>query len=444
MSPTKELTVMELPVNTNSPIRWGIGVLIIGFGIFILWAAFAPLDEGVPTQAAVAIDTKRKLIQHLTGGLVSEIRVKEGQLVKAGDILLTLDNKDAKAKYEEISQKYIADRALEDRLIAEQLGAKTIKFHPDLQNRHDDQLVQQQMSNQVMLLHSRSGSLTAELEAMQEQVQGFESQIRGATGVLQARQDQLTLLTQQLSGVRDLVAEGFAPRTQQSDLELRVAQIKGDITDTQFTIMRAKHSISELKQRILLRKADYQKEVDTQMGQVRSEVGALSDKLNFLSNELSRTEIRSPVDGQVINLQFQTVGAVIQPSQKILEVVPLSEGLLLEAKVSPQFIDRIHTGQEADIRFVNFANSPQLMVEGRVDSISKDLLTEPSMNPSQPGATYYLARISVTTKGLKALKGRIMQPGMPVQVIIKTGERSLLTYLLHPFTKRMAASLKEE
>jgi protease secretion system membrane fusion protein len=392
----------------------------------------------------VSIDTKRKLVQHLSGGIVQEIHVKESQLVKTGDVLLILDNASAKARYEEMRQKYVGNRALENRLLAEQTGAKTIQFHNDLQKMHGDILIQQHMHNQEMLLNSRRAALSADLQSMQESIHGQEAQIQGLTGVLESRRSQLSLINAQLSGVRDLAQEGYAPMNQQRDLELRVAQVTGDIADAQSGILRAKHAIAEAHQRMLLRKEEYRKEVDTQMSQVRMEVDANADKLKALTDDLNRMEIRSPVDGQVVGLQFQTIGSVIQPGQKILEVVPQDEVLLLEVKIAPHLIDSVRAGQSADIRFASFANSPQLAVEGKVESISKDLLTEPNMNPAQPGASYYLARISVTPKGLKTLGGRVLQSGMPAQVIVKTGERSLLTYLLHPFMKRMAASLKEE
>ena len=433
-----------LQVDTSSPVRWGVAVLVIGFGSLLLWAAFAPLDEGVPAQGVVSIDTKRKLVQHLSGGIVQEIHVKESQLVKTGDVLLILDNASAKARYEEMRQKYVGDRALENRLLAEQTGAKTIQFHEDLQKMHGDILVQQHMHNQEMLLNSRRAALSADLQSIEESIHGQEAQMQGLTGVLESRRSQLSLINAQLSGVRDLAQEGYAPMNQQRDLELRVAQVTGDIADAQSGILRAKHAIAEAHQRMLLRKEEYRKEVDTQMSQVRIEVDANADKLKALTDDLKRMEIRSPVDGQVVGLQFQTIGSVIQPGQKILEVVPQDEILLLEVKIAPHLIDSVRAGQSADIRFASFANSPQLAVEGKVESISKDLLTEPNMTPAQPGASYYLARISVTPKGLKTLEGRVLQSGMPAQVIVKTGERSLLTYLLHPFMKRMAASLKEE
>jgi protease secretion system membrane fusion protein len=433
-----------LQSNTTSPIRWGIGVLIIGFGTLILWAAFAPLDQGVPTQGIVSIDTKRKVVQHLSGGIVKAVNVKEGQHVKKGDVLIILDSVTANARFEEMRQKYVADRALENRLLAEQTGAKKIKFHVDLQKMHGDILVQQHMHNQEMLLHSRRAALAADIQAIQESIHGQEAQIGGLTSVLESRKTQLNLINSQLSGVRDLAQEGYAPMNQQRELELRVAQVNADIADAQSGLLRAKHAIAEARQRIVQRKEEYSKEVDMQMSQVRTEVDANADKLQALSDDLKRMEIQSPVDGQVVGLQFQTLGSVIQPGQKILEVVPYNEKLLLEVKIAPHLIDSVHAGQVADIRFASFANSPQLAVEGKVESISKDLLSEPNMNPAQPGASYYLARVSVTKQGLKTLNGRVLQSGMPAQVIVKTGERSLLTYLLHPFMQRMAESLKEE
>ncbi|NBW61514.1 MAG: HlyD family efflux transporter periplasmic adaptor subunit [Methylophilaceae bacterium] len=179
------------------------------------------------------------------------------------------------------------------------------------------------------------------------------------------------------------------------------------------------------------------------MAQIKLEVDANADKFRALSEEYERSEIRSPVSGQVVGLQFQTIGAVIQPGQKVMDIVPLNEGLLVEVHIPPHLIDRIRTGQLADVRFSSFANSPQLAVDGIVESISKDLITDPTQN--NPGQnTYYLARVSLTPEAMKKLGSRTLQPGMPVQVVIKTGERTLLTYLLHPLMKRMAASMKEE
>jgi membrane fusion protein, protease secretion system len=429
--------------DTDSPIRLGVLVLGVGFGLFLLWAAFAPLDEGVPSQGSVSIDTKRKVIQHLTGGIVKQVHVKEGQNVKAGELLITLDDSMAKARYEEVRQRYVGNRAMENRLQAEQSGLKTIQFSADLLGMRNDPVVKQQMQNQEYLLISRRSALNAEIQGMEESIQGQEAMIQGFQGILESKRNQLSLLNEQLKGVKELADEGFAPKNQQRDLELRIAQANGDIADVMSNMLRAKRSVAELRQRILQRNQEFRKEIETQMAQIKLEVDANADKFRALSEEYERSEIRSPVSGQVVGLQFQTIGAVIQPGQKVMDIVPLNEGLLVEVHIPPHLIDRIRTGQLADVRFSSFANSPQLAVDGIVESISKDLITDTTQN--NPGQnTYYLARVSLTPEAMKKLGSRTLQPGMPVQVVIKTGERTLLTYLLHPLMKRMAASMKEE
>jgi protease secretion system membrane fusion protein len=172
---------------------------------------------------------------------------------------------------------------------------------------------------------------------------------------------------------------------------------------------------------------------------VSREVLSDNEKLHAVTDDLGRTEIKAPASGQVVGLAVQTVGGVVQPGQKLMDIVPKDAPLLLEARVAPHLIDRVHADLPVDVRFSSFAHSPQLVVDGKVVSISGDLLTEPQTNVS-----YYLARVQVTPEGLKHLGKRQLQPGMPVEVIFKTGERSMLTYLLHPLTKRLAASMIEE
>jgi protease secretion system membrane fusion protein len=209
--------------------------------------------------------------------------------------------------------------------------------------------------------------------------------------------------------------------------------------DLQGNLVRARQGISELRQRIVARQQDFRKEMEQQLADASREVIAEGEKYHSMENDLVRTEIRAPATGQVVGLAMQTVGGVVQPGQKLMDIVPGSEPLLLEARVAPQFIDRVRPGLPVDIRFSAFAHSPQLVVEGKVGSVSGDLIVEGQNIPP-----YYLARVDVTPEGLRKLGTRKMQPGMPAEVVFKTGERSLLTYLLHPLTKRVAASMKEE
>jgi len=365
--------------DTRRPVRLGILILIIGFGGFLLWAGFAPLDEGVPCQGLVSIATKRKVVQNRQGGVVDAVLVHEGQLVKKDQPLVLLDRQTAKARYSEVHQRYLSQRAAEGRLLAEQRGSETISFHSDLLSDPDHQLTEQLMRNQRELLQSRVRTVR--------------------------------ILKEQLAGISELVKEGYAPLSQQRELEIKIAQHK--------------------------------EESSAQLAQVQNEVQSDAEKSKALFNELVETEIKSPSEGQVVGLQVQTVGAVIQPGQKIMDIVPSNEGLLIEAKIAPHLIDKVHAGLLANVSFASFANSPQLVVSGRVESISGDLITD-MQTGNAPAQPYYLARIAVTSAGIKMLGQHRLQPGMPVQVIIKTGERSLLTYIMHPLIKRMSASLKEE
>ncbi len=366
--------------NTRSTVKLGIWILLVGFGGFLLWAAFAPLDEGVPCQGVVSIATKRKVVENLRGGRVERVNVREGQMVQQGEVLIMLDAQTARARYDEVHQHYLGMRATADRLQAEMMGAGSISFHKDLMTDTDRNLVEQNMENQRQLFLSRRTSLK--------------------------------ILTEQLASISSLVREGYAPLSQQHELELKISEFRSGTA--------------------------------SQLAQVQLEVEADGEKTRALAEELADTEVRSPASGQVVGLQVQTVGAVIQPGQKIMDIVPLHEGLLIDTKVAPHLIDSIKKGLPVNVSFSSFAHSPQLVVEGVVESLSKDIVTEPQVNPAMPGATYYLARISVTSEGLKSLGKREMQPGMPVQVVIKTGERSLLTYLVDPLMQRIRPSMKEE
>lgn len=419
--------------------RIGLWALGIGFGGFLLWAAFAPLDEGVPSQGHVAIDTKRKTVQHLSGGIVKEVLVGEGSQVREGQLLLKLDDAAARANFEAVRQRYLGFRAMQGRLQAEQAGKNTIDFHPDLQAAAVDPLIRQQMLNQEQLLQSRHSALRADLQSIEESIHGQQGLSQAYAGMLSNRRSQLALLKEELSHTRSLVSEGYAPRNRQLELERQVAESGAFIAELLGNTVRSQRTVAELRQRSIARQQEYRKEIETQQAEVSREVLGDAEKFRALQDDLGRTEIRSPASGQVVALVAQTIGGVISPGQKLMDVVPANESLMLETRVQPHLIDRLHAGMPVDVRFSSFAHSPQLVVPGQLVSVSGDLLTDPQNNTS-----YYLARVVVTREGLKKLGKHSMQPGMPVEVVFRTGERSLLTYLLHPLTKRMAASMKEE
>jgi membrane fusion protein, protease secretion system len=429
----------DLNTDSHGAARLGLWVLAIGLGGFLLWAAFAPLDEGVPATGSVAIDTKRKAVQHASGGIVKDVLVHEGERVKEGQLLIRLDEAVARANYESMRQQYLQLRAQQGRLVAEQTGAPTITFHPDLLAAKQDPLIQQQVSNQEQLFQSRRTSLRADLQSMQESIEGQKSLIRSYQSMLGSRKSQMGLVEDELKSTKPLVAEGYVPRTRQLELERMIADVNTSMAEVLGNLERGQRAVTELQQRYIVRQQDYRKEVETQLADVNRDVQSDETKLRSLKDDLDRIDIKSPAPGQVVGLAVQTVGAVIQGGQKLMDIVPDDEPLLIETRVLPHLIDRVHAGLPVDVRFSSFANSPQLVVDGTVVSISGDLLTDQPTNQ-----TYYLARVKLTPEGMKKLGKRVLQPGMPVDVVLKTGERSMLTYLLHPLMKRMAASLKEE
>ena len=419
--------------------RIGLWALAVGFGGFLLWAALAPLDEGVPSQGFVAINTKRKAVQHLSGGIIKEVLVGEGDKVTEGQLLIKLDDAMAKANFESVRQRYLGLRATQGRLLAEQTGSDSVSFHPDLKAAAGDPLIRQQMLNQELLFQSRKLALRADLQGIEESIQGQQGLSQAYEGMVGNRRNQLSLLNEELTNTRGVVKEGYVPRNRQLELERQVSESSTAIAELQGNTIRAKRSMAELRQRAIARQQEYRKEVESQLSDVTREVLSDAGKFLALQDDLTRTEIRSPASGQVVALVAQTVGGVVGPGQKLLDVVPANEALLLETRVAPHLIDSVHAGMPVDVRFSSFARSPQLVVEGKLLSVSGDLLTDP-----QNGMTYYLARVVVTPEGLKKLGKRQMLPGMPVEVVLRTGERSMLTYLLHPLTKRIAASMNEE
>ena len=399
--------------DTSGPIRLGFRVLVLGFGGFLLWSAIAPLDEGVSAQASVSIETRRKTIQHLSGGVVRSVAVKEGQWVREGEVLMELDAGVSKANFEAVRQNYMAQRANESRLLAELKGASKIDFHPDLLKAKNDPLVQQHMQTQVQLFNARRAA--------------YRAQVGGMAEMIESRKAQAAFQTQQVQSIRELAKEGYASRNQLLQLEQSQAELRTSLTDLQTNYARVQQ--------------EYVKELSAQLADVRKEVQSGQEKLQAVTDELSRTQLRSPVEGQVVGMTVTSTGGVVTPGQRLMDIVPKGEALLVDAKIPPHVIDKVRAGESVDVRFSSFSNSPQLVLDGRLVSLSSDVISEQT---SMGVMSYYLGRVEITPEGIKELGKRVMQPGMPAEVLIKTGERSLLTYLMHPLTKRLAASMKEE
>ena len=367
----------DIAVRTGSAARIGLWALVLGFGGFLLWAGMAPLDEGVPAQGMIAIDTKRKSVQHLSGGLVTEVLVGEGSIVTEGQVLVRLGEAVARANFESIRQRYLGLRAMEGRLLTEQQGGAKIVFHPDVQASIKDPQIRQVVMTQEQLMASRRASLRADLQSNEESIQGQLGLIQSYESMLANRKNQQALLDEELTNTRGLVKEGYVPRNRQLELERMAAEMSSGIAELQGNTIRASRAVAELRQRAIVRQQEYRKEVDSLLTDVAREVHGDAERYTAAKEELARTEIKSPAAGQVVGLAIQTVGSVISPGQKLMDIVPEDQTLLVEVRVAPHLIDRVKADLPVDVRFSSFAHTPQLVVDGKVVSVSGDLLTDP-------------------------------------------------------------------
>lgn len=441
---TAEDRSLELPgsrVDTNfsGPLRWGLTVLLLGFGGFVAWAGFAPLDAGVTADATVQVAGNRKSIQHLEGGTIEEILVREGDLVKEGQVLIRLNATRALAEQGVVSSQYIIAKTTEARLLAERDGLDKIEFDPALTERFkDDPRYQRAVASQEQLFRTRRDALEGEIAILRENLGGAEQQLAGLEQVQKNRKSQIDYINRELKGVRELAKEGYLPRNRMFELERDAAQLQAALSNDVVEAGRTRNQIAELKLRILQRRQDYQKEVQSQLSEVMREASSLADRLAAIDYTVRETEIRAPIDGYVQNLSVHTVGGVIGPGTLLMEVVPVDATYLIQARVPVQSIDRVAPGLDVDITFPALNTRTIPNIPGKVLTVSADRLEDPATK-----MPYYLAQVEVTPEGAEKLQNETIRAGMPAAVLIKLGERTMLNYLLKPFLERLDKSFKE-
>ncbi|MBS1187372.1 MAG: type secretion rane fusion protein, HlyD family [Burkholderiaceae bacterium] len=400
----------EVETDDRQHTRIGWLVVLVGVGGFLLWACLAPLDQGSPMQGTVMVASNRKAIQHQTGGTVREILVKEGEQVKAGQILVRMDDTQAKAQAEITRVQFFTAKAAEARLLAERDGKKDIAF-PESLTKSDDPRAKDAIRSQTQLFLSRQMALKNELGAYAENIAGLKSQA--------------AFLKEQLDSFRQLAKEGFVPRNRQLDLERTYAQISS--------------SAAEITLRRIQRQQEYQKEVRTQLSDMQREADAQESRLKSNDHDLSNTLVRSPVDGTVVDLAVFTPGGVVGSGFKMMDVVPGEDSLIVEGQLPVHLVDKVHPDLQVEMSFSAFNQRTTPHVLGVVTSVSADRLTD-----QRTGMPFYKVRAQVTAEGMKSLKQHEIRPGMPVDMYVKTGERTMMNYLMKPVFDRAHSSLKEE
>ncbi|MCC6073472.1 HlyD family type I secretion periplasmic adaptor subunit [Massilia sp. GCM10020059] len=436
-----EVTPITVNTDARGYSRLGWIIVLLGFGGFMLWALLAPLDKGVPMAGTVTKESNRQAVQHLTGGTVQEILVRDGDIVKAGQILVRMNPVSAEANAGMIRAQYMTARATEARLLAERDGLKQLAFPKELDNAAVDPRVAEVRTLQSQLFSSRQMSLQNELAAVDENVAGLKLQIQGMQEVRENEKAQLGFLKEQLAGMRDLAKEGYVARNRLLDLERTYAQINASIAENIGQVGRMQRQVAELNLRRSQRVQDFQKEVRTQLSEVQTEARALGSRMNAVNYELANVDVKAPADGVVVGLAVFTRGGVVQPGFRMMDIVPTGDPLVVEGQLAVNLVDKVHPGLPVDLMFSAFNANTTPHIPGEVTQVSADRSVD-----ERTGVPYFIVRVRVTPEGEKLIaKHKLdIQPGMPADLFVKTGERTMMNYLIKPIIDRARSTMSED
>jgi protease secretion system membrane fusion protein len=438
---THDVAPLEVNTDARAYNRMGWIIVLLGVGGFLLWALLAPLDKGVPLSGTVAKESNRKTVQHLAGGTVQQILVRDGDTVKAGQVLVRMNPVVAQSAVDMTEAQYLSALATAARLQAERDGRRTITFPPELVQRKNDARVADVMNLQTQLLASRQGSLQNEMGGVDESIAGLKLQVQGLVESRDSKKEQVKILKEQLEGMRDLAKEGYVARNRLLDLERTYAQLGGAISEDIGNIGRSQRQVLELTLRKSQRAQDYQKEVRTQLTETQKEADALAARLEAQRFELGNADVKAPASGTVVNLAVFTNGGVVPSGFKMMDIVPSGDPLIVEGQLPVNLVDKVHSGLKTELIFSAFNTNSTPHIEGEVETVSADRTVD-----ERTGNAFYRVRVKVTPKGAKIIAEHKLNiiPGMPVELFVKTGERTMMNYLLKPVFDRAKSALTEE
>lgn len=427
--------------DANRTARRGLWIIAIGLGGFIFWAAVAPLAQGVAGNGTVVVAGERKTVQALTGGAVDDILVREGDHVQAGQLLIQLNTVQAQAQLEVALGQWFSARASEARLSAERHGLETIIWPEDLLARASDPRAKRNMELQGTLFETRRAELASRQQILANQASSLQEQLRAYEQIKSHLNTQLDYQRQELTGLRQLAAEGYVPRNRLFEAERTSAQLSAQLTSGIADIGKTRQSIAESKLQALQVQQSFRIDAESQLASVAAEASSLGERIKALEFEVNNAAIRSPVAGQVIGLSVHTEGGVIPAAQPLMDIVPHSSAWIVKAKFEPLVADRLKIGLPVNLRFSSLNSATLPVVEGKVLTVSGDQLLD-----EQTGSPYFAVEVEVGAEAVARLlaNGLEVKPGMQAEVMVQTGERTFLNYLLSPLEKRIRGALKEE
>lgn len=435
--PLSAANAPALPIDDRPTRRIGFLIVLATFGVFGGWAAFAPLQSAALAPGVVTVKSYRKTVQHLEGGIVRALRVRDGDQVHAGDVLLVLDNTQARAEAEMMRSQLIASLEQEARLVAERDGLSAPAPVKDL--NADDPRVIESRDSEARIFQTRRSGLLGEITMQQQAISQVEEQIRGYKEIIASKQTLALSYSKEIGDLSDLLAGGYVDKQRLRDQERSLTRLQAEVAEHRAENARAKVQIGEAKLKILQLNKTFATEVAGQLGETRTRIYDLRERLAAVQDRDRRTEVLAPESGMVMGLAVHTLGGVVNPGTPLMDIVPANEELIVEAQISPIDIDRVAIGTPVNIRFSAFKSSTTPVIEGQLVQISADRLTN-----KDTGTAYYLGRVALTENGRKALGHLALVPGMPAEVLVNTGARTLLQYLVQPASNAFARSLIED
>ncbi|MEE4140297.1 HlyD family type I secretion periplasmic adaptor subunit [Pseudomonas viridiflava] len=427
----------DMPTSDRGIRRIGATIVLVTFGLFGIWAAFAPLGNAVYGTGLVTVQTYRKTVQHLEGGIVKELLARDGDTVKEGDPLIVLDDAQLSAQYESTRNQLISTKAREARLRAERDDLPAI---PPLQvSGTDSQRAQEAIEGEAQVFNARKASRLGEIAVQRERIGQLKQQVLGLKDMIRTKVNLEKSYSGEIVELKDLLRQGFVDKQRLLEQERKLDMLKSEVADHESTITKTLLQINETELQIIQLTKNFSSEVVKELSDVQAKVFDLQETATALQDRLSRVVIRAPEDGMVLDMKVHTVGGVVSAGTPLLDIVPESSELVVEAHVSTNDIDRVAVGRLTDVRFSAFNSATTPVIPAIVTRVSADRLTD-----QQSGEPYYLVRVKLTEEGLKRLGDRKLQPGMPAEVLINAGERTMLEYLLKPAGNMFVKSMIEE
>lgn len=412
-----------------------VGVTFFGFGA---WAALAPLASAVVAPGTIITEARKKSIQHFEGGIVSQIMVREGDFVEKGAELFRLDPTQPASRAERLRSQLFARLSMASRLRAERDEAKSITLDPELLANRGDASVEDMILSEQRLFDERRRSIRGQIELLEQKSTQLALEIQGLDAQEVSKVEQARIIKMEIADVRPLLEKGLIQRPRVFALEREAARLDGEAGELVARRAKSNEAIAESRLQIIQLQQKFREEVVTQLREAETQIADLTQQLAAARDVLTRLSITAPDSGIAQSVTVTTVGAVISPGQTLLEIAPTSAEPLIEARVATLNAHDVHLGQETEIRFSALDQRRVKPVFGAVKSISGDRLVD-----RNTGQDYFLTQVSIPQSELVKLDGQKVHAGMPVEILIQTGSRSFLEYLVHPLTAVLARSLKE-